>query len=341
MAKLLSVIIPVYNTEQFVSKMVLSIFDQDLNPSDYEILLMDDGSTDRSLSVCKSLAEEYPDVIRVYTHQNCGVGRTRNHGVDLARGKFVCFFDSDDYLLPGRLGQLLRMANPDTVDVIAFSSVTVDRYYLGDEAYLSKPPTYNVTYTGTCEDRIEKACFGSMVWNLIIRKEFIDKTGLKFTEYPIGEDVIYNLELVLRHPEMTIYDTDIYRYCVRQNSAVNAIDDGKVRLHVESYMSVIRRMADILHTLKNERFANGIKELISRQYVPLFSRLLRSNISKKEFEQMMEALSSAGCELNFGTPSRFKQIISFVATHSRTFPILQAFYRNIFYPYIHPRLRRN
>jgi len=341
MAKLLSVIIPVFNTEKFISKMVRSVISQGLNPSEYEILLMDDGSTDQSLSVCESLAEEYPDIIRVYSHKNCGVGKTRNRGTDLARGEFVCFFDSDDYLLPGRLGVLLETADMNSVDAVAFSSVTVDRYYPGDEVYLAKRPTYNVTYTGTCEDRIEKACFGSMIWNLVIRKEFIDKSGLEFADYPIGEDVVYNLELALRRPRMVIYDTDIYRYCIRRNSAVNSIDDAKVRRHIESYMSVLGHMANILHDLKDERFAKGIEELISRQYVPFFSRILRSDISKEEFEQIIADLASWGCDLNFGAPSRLKRIVSFVAVHTWTFPILRAFYRNIFFPYIHPRLRRN
>ena len=97
---LVSVIIPLYNTEEFVEEAVRSIMCQTLR--EIEIIVINDGSTDNSLSIIKRLADE-DKRIRIYTQYNQGPSVTRNKGYEYTQGKYVYFMDSDDYLEPEAL----------------------------------------------------------------------------------------------------------------------------------------------------------------------------------------------------------------------------------------------
>lgn len=97
---MVSIIIPVYNTEEFVEEAVRSIMNQTLQ--DIEIIIINDGSTDNSLSIIRKLANE-DDRIQIYSRENKGLSATRNQGIYLAKGKYLYFMDSDDYLEPDAL----------------------------------------------------------------------------------------------------------------------------------------------------------------------------------------------------------------------------------------------
>lgn len=94
-----SVIVPVYKVEKYLEECVESILAQDYRPM--EIVLVDDGSPDRSGEMCDRYAAEHPDIIRVIHKENGGLSSARNAGLDAARGEFIAFIDSDDKILPG------------------------------------------------------------------------------------------------------------------------------------------------------------------------------------------------------------------------------------------------
>ena len=94
----LSVIIPVYNVENYLGKCLGSVIYPELE--DYEIILVNDGSTDASGSICAEYAARFPALVRVITTENGGLGRARDVGIDAAAGEYLLFLDSDDYLSP-------------------------------------------------------------------------------------------------------------------------------------------------------------------------------------------------------------------------------------------------
>lgn len=91
----ISVIIPVYNCEKYLNKCVDSVLNQTY--TNYEIILIDDGSTDRSSEICDKY-EKVSKKVKVLHQKNSGVSQARNNGVDIAEGKYICFLDSDDYI---------------------------------------------------------------------------------------------------------------------------------------------------------------------------------------------------------------------------------------------------
>ena len=106
----LSVIIPVYNVEQWLQKCVESVVSQGIGSC--EIILVDDGSPDQSGSICDRLARSYDNIV-VLHKQNGGLSDARNAGLEVARGRDVTFVDSDDHLSPGLFGQLLGILAAD------------------------------------------------------------------------------------------------------------------------------------------------------------------------------------------------------------------------------------
>lgn len=107
----LTVMIPVYNVEGYLAKCLDSVIYPELG--DYEIVLVNDGSTDRSGEICAEYAARYPQLIRVITTENGGLGKARDVGIDNAAGEFILFLDSDDYLSENALPEMMELLKGD------------------------------------------------------------------------------------------------------------------------------------------------------------------------------------------------------------------------------------
>ena len=112
---IISVIIPVYNAEKYLVECIESVISQSFER--YEVILIDDGSTDSSLEICKEY-EARDARIRVFHQKNCGVSKARNVGLDNSHGKYVCFVDSDDVLIPEALEVLVSAAVSGNSDIV-------------------------------------------------------------------------------------------------------------------------------------------------------------------------------------------------------------------------------
>ena len=116
-----SVIVPVYNVENYLRRCIDSLVSQTIDKKDMEVVLVDDGSTDESPAICDEYAERY-NYIRAFHIENNGVSNARNFGMDKAQGKFIMFLDSDDYLSKNSVGSIARFFNKnyDSVDVVTY-----------------------------------------------------------------------------------------------------------------------------------------------------------------------------------------------------------------------------
>jgi len=106
---LLSIIIPTYNAEKYIGRCLDSIIAQEMDAQDYEVLLVNDGSTDRTLEIAESYTEKMP--LRIISQLNAGVSAARNNGMEHSLGDWLEFVDSDDALIPKRLPRVLKYVN--------------------------------------------------------------------------------------------------------------------------------------------------------------------------------------------------------------------------------------
>jgi len=111
-----------YNSEKYIDQCLNSILNQNIPTKDYEILLFDDGSTDKSYAIAKKFTDDYSN-LNIYQQKNQGVSIARNNGLQYAKGKYIYFVDSDDYIASGTLNQLVRYACTNNLDILEFANI--------------------------------------------------------------------------------------------------------------------------------------------------------------------------------------------------------------------------
>ena len=266
----LSIIIPVYNVEKYMRKCVESLIHQDFK--NYEVILVDDGSTDGSAVICDEYVAKFPisnfqsPIIRVIHQPNAGVGAARNVGLKVANGEYVCYVDSDDYWEPNVLGTLMAQMEREELDVLRFDYRNVrlvrDEGMKGleEERYeVFEPNKYphqvdrknevvdGETYLNT---RMGYACY--VVMYIVKRSLLIGNWRLEigdltsgnclFTEGIHYEDTEWLPRMMLRAKRVNSTSLMVYNYFLHDGSITQVQGESKkIRQNIEDSMTVINR----------------------------------------------------------------------------------------------------
>ena len=232
----LSIIVPVYNVEKHLMRCLESIVSE--MRDDYELILVDDGSTDRSGAMCDAFAAKHPQQHIVVVHQtNRGVSAARNHALELAQGEYVTFVDSDDYIEPGSIGRnMAYLHNHPEVDMLEYP---VEVFAESAEAHMLTFVGV-LKHTGIFHDWIRRGGYTHCyAWNKIYRAALWDNV-----RFPIGmcfEDVAVMPNIVRLCRCIYYSDYGCYRYVKHQGSITTsyryhkqkALFEGNHRLYME------------------------------------------------------------------------------------------------------------
>jgi glycosyltransferase involved in cell wall biosynthesis len=190
---LVSIIIPVYNVELYLKRCVKSVINQTFE--DWELILINDGSTDKSGEICNEMAL-IDSKIRIIHKMNEGVGKARNEGIVNAKGIYLCFVDSDDWLDKETLKVSTRPLKTESFDVIQFGCTRLT----SDEKILSlkTPPSKKLNFE--IDSRSDIISFfeagnGFSVWGKLIKKSVIDDNNLFFGTKKRGQDIDFTIKL--------------------------------------------------------------------------------------------------------------------------------------------------
>ena len=243
-----SVIIPVYNTSQYLYDAVGSVIQQTLQK--IEIICIDDGSTDNSLDILNKLANVDNRIIVVH-QENQGLSCARNTGVKYAHGKFLYFMDSDDILLETCLEDCYNKANLTNADFIFFDA---DVFYEKDAKLLTwnyhRTQFYNsaITYKGTelLNNMLDKHIHRSVVWLLFIRTAFIKSIEIEFYPKLLHEDELYTVLLYLHSSKISCIQKSYVRHRIRTSSIMGK--KYSIR-NINCYLTVIEQLH---HYIKKE-----------------------------------------------------------------------------------------
>ena len=213
----LSIIVPVYNVEEYLEECLESLVNQDY--SKYEIIVVNDGSTDNSLKIAKKYEKKYQKLIKVYDKENGGLSSARNFGIKHAKGKYLFFVDSDDYILPNSLNILDKYLKEEN-DIIEFP------YMIGDGEHSEFLKTFNKDI----KDIYKRMLTGSPgATNKICKKELFIKNNITFLEGVYYEDLATMPKLALYAKKIEFLDEPLYFYRVRPNSIMtNPVYNPKV-----------------------------------------------------------------------------------------------------------------
>ncbi len=197
----LSIIIPIYNTEGYLRRCFDSIVCN--KTEEYEAILVNDGSTDNSRKICEDFVRQYPRRFRLFNKQNGGLSSARNYGIrQKLKGNYILFLDPDDYLETGFLDRICeKLAHKGKAEVYEFGYVVHERDrknrvyqppVCADESTPMKGEEYlKIAYT-------EKGSYPWCTWKYIIDREFFEKTGLLFEEGRNYEDALLVPRLLLK-----------------------------------------------------------------------------------------------------------------------------------------------
>lgn len=240
-----SVIIPVYNVEKYIDRCLKSIISQ--NYDDLEIIVIDNGSTDSSGSICDTYASEYSN-ISVYHIENHGVGSARNFGLSKARGEFIYFVDSDDYLVGNLFAEFEDKLVPD-LDLLVFSYYNSFEQELTERNRTKKCLPYSGLYDKNDFIKIFTDLFLSdmlyTVWNKFYRREFLIKTNNSFEKYELGEDVRFNLNVYRNVNKVYLSQDSYYVYVIgRKGSAMSGYNPKRLQYQLQELKLVDSLLKD-------------------------------------------------------------------------------------------------
>ena len=211
----ISVIIPVYNCEEYIGNTLKSVINQDFK--DFEIIVIDDGSTDNSLKVINETLKDSGARYKVIHQENGGVSVARNHGIDVSSGEYLVFVDGDDYVKPNHLSELYN----GTEDFGMIQFVKKD----GD--ILSEPNHFDFQYIST-DEFIKKELKMEILFNffqLMYRADIIKDNNVRFTPGVVyGEDTEFALKALIYGNRIHVSNEVTYYYIQRTDSAIRTTE---------------------------------------------------------------------------------------------------------------------
>ncbi len=263
----LSVIVPVFNAETFLPEALDSLMKVRMDVP-YEIIAVDDGSSDSTLGILKAYQEKCPNV-RVITQENGGVSRARNTGLEAAEGKYITFADSDDAVEPDFYRAAIAELETGRYDMVQGNS-----RYMVDGKLNAIRPGCSRRESADPEEQMEwffgrEEILTYSVWSKVYRRELIE--NVRFAPgIRVAEDQKFLFDVLLRRPRVLVLDIDAYNYVIRETSVMHsryselgwealgvleecgkAVEYPLIRKHIQ------KRKTDVLVRIYNTAKVNG------------------------------------------------------------------------------------
>jgi len=220
---ILSIIIPVYNTEKWIARCLDSCLNQDIPHEEYEIIVVNDGSPDDSMSIVNEYAAKHTN-IRVIHQQNRGLSAARNTGLKYATGTYVWFVDSDDFIESTCLGDLLKQAEKDSLDVLCFKPYLL--FEDGRKDIFEIPfQAEKQVYDGS--DFICKVDMPPAAWCALYQRSFLLEKALQFKEGIYHEDQEFTPRAYYLASRIEFINTCAYYYFQRTGSIMKSSNPKK------------------------------------------------------------------------------------------------------------------
>ena len=273
MNPIVSIIVPVYNTQKYVGNCIQSILNQTYN--DFEIIIVDDGSNDTIAKLCDGIQAK-DCRIKTYHTKNHGISCARNYGISKAQGDYICFIDSDDLLDKQMIEILFNdiIKNNADITMCGYNYIELDgkvysRYgtkkiirYTKEEALISFFDDYS---------------FGVAVWNKMFKKDLVSK--IKFNnDIRINEDRLFLYEYLCLCNKIIYHDLCLYNYIKRENSATTSLFSDK-RLDVLRVNDIIENR--IINDFNNNELINSFNKNKCLYLIRLHRDLVLSMNRKK------------------------------------------------------------
>lgn len=293
----LSIIVTVYKAERYIKQCVRSFYQQDIPNDDYEVIIVDNNSPDKSIDIVRALQEEFSNLKIVQLPENHFAGGGRNAGLNEAKGEFVMFVDADDYLCPNVLGVLLREVCDNHLDFVHFDcdALINNNIESGTETKTTEVmPGADLMFGCGIpwQDHV-------VVWRKVFRRAFLEDNNFRFVEDIVFDDDDFAFRTYAKAQNTKHINVHAYVYRCNDTSASHT-NVGYPR--IKCYMI---QSAHLLQLIKQYE-----KTDLNPQFVPAMEGLLRFNLSeslhhysqmsgkeKKETRQLIKDVFSENIQL--------------------------------------------
>lgn len=260
--KKVSVIIPVYNVENYLRKCLDSLVNQTLK--DLEIIVVNDGTTDNSQEIIDEYVKKFPKKVVSIIQENGGQGAARNTGLLHAKGEYIGYVDSDDYVEENMYEELYKKAKEEDSDIVICGNNVVKENY----DFLSK------------EEVDKEFLLGKMaVWNKIYKKNIIVDNKIQFRSKVWYEDLDFTMKVYFSSKKISYVDKPLYNYLLREGSTMN---NNNIKRNLE----LIQAFDSLIDYCKDKKIYNKVKDEIEflciyHMYIFAITRVLNTNNNYK------------------------------------------------------------
>lgn len=280
-----SVIVPVYNAEEYLEDCISSIVHQTLQ--DIEIICVNDGSTDNSINILNRFSQ-YDKRIKIINQENAGAGAARNNGVKIAQGEYIGFIDSDDYIELDMYDTMYRRAISDDSDLVIDGSVFIPKdtiHFFTDAStmYLME----NKPFSASKYPVILNSCF---VWNRIYKTGFYNKYHFTIPENrKFAEDLLFCTQTSVLASKISLISKPLYHYNIRDNSLTRVLEKS---LDKSDFIMAIKETKEflekqMLYNIYNETFLIFVMNIA----FPLLCRMNKYKYAKEFFSALHSVLN--------------------------------------------------
>ena len=224
-----SIIVPVYNEEKHIKKCIDSIINQTYK--NIEILLINDGSKDKSLKILREYEKKYPKLIKVFTHKNRGLGFTRNVGLENATGDFITLLDSDDWMAEDYIEVLKNAIGKNDIVISGFKRYNSEYQF----QYEKKP----------LDSEWSKYKYCSIAGKMY-RNSFLQKNQLRYSKVKMGEDSYFNISAYAKTNKIIV--ADYAGYCNYEN--LSSMTQKVEYTEDKSFFTILKLIIDTIDTTK-------------------------------------------------------------------------------------------
>jgi len=246
----LSIIVPVFQVESYLGRCLESLLDQGLKPDDYEIVVIDDGSRDRSLAIAESYARAHRNIL-IHGQEHQGPGVARNAGIAIARGRYLLFVDSDDFLTPRMLESLVNLMGRERLQMLGFRYVAAapdDQLPDGEQPL----PAFDAIEVVSGLQYLAGQNYHNSVWSYLLDRQFLIDTGIRFEPGRYVEDAIFTANVLSAASRMAFVPVVVYHYVQRPGSIMRTQGDAHALEMIAAYERVVFGLDEL-----RERLSSG------------------------------------------------------------------------------------
>ena len=260
--KILSVIIPLYNSAKWLNKCLDSVLAQNIDLKELEIICINDGSPDNSADIAREYQTKYPETFVVLDQENQGPSGARNNGMRNATGKYLCFVDPDDYLVPNVYWRFIKQMEDENLDMLRFNFQRVDENdnilpILAEDSLFDYTPEL-MTGSKFIANRLGVGCH---IWRYIYRTDVIKGNNIWCFTGDYYDDTPWLPLVLMKVDRMNICDVVAYNYLERTDGLVKISNPKAIKRKIDGQLLLIQLLNNEMETITDDGILSWYKNM--------------------------------------------------------------------------------